>query len=84
MEVDRPDARPLTPAEMEEYEQLKAIIEKAIADQVLTHDEFTRIRAKALGSNPSPELLYQEFNLYRELVTSQIQAGKIIREGVGD
>lgn len=80
MKVDRPNAQELTPAETKELDRLRALIETAIDDGVVTKDEAEAIRATALGHKPSYELLSQELAMYRELVTSKVQAGLLSAE----
>jgi uncharacterized membrane protein YebE (DUF533 family) len=80
MKVERPNARELTPEENKELERLQRIIESAIADGVISKSEYENIRTSALEKNPSPELLYQALELYRQLVTEKVKAGVLIAE----
>jgi hypothetical protein len=80
MKVERPNAPELTPEEQQELERLKGIIESAIADGVISNSEYDNIRNTALEKNPSPELLYQELELYRQLVTEKVRKGVLIAE----
>ena len=80
MKVERPNARELTPEEKQELERLQRIIEGAIADGVISNSEYDNIRTSALEKNPSPELLYQALELYRQLVTEKVKAGVLIAE----
>ena len=80
MKVERPNARELTPEENKELERLKGLVERAIADGVISNAEYDNIRNTALEKNPSPELLYQALELYRQLVTEKVKAGVLIAE----
>jgi uncharacterized membrane protein YebE (DUF533 family) len=80
MKVERPNARKLTPEENKELERLQGIIEIAIADGVISNSEYDNIRTSVLEKNPSPELLYQALELYRQLVTEKVKAGVLIAE----
>jgi uncharacterized membrane protein YebE (DUF533 family) len=80
MKVERPNARELTPEENKELERLQRIIEGAIADGVISNSEYDNIRNSVLEKNPSPELLYQALELYRQLVTEKVKAGVLIAE----
>ena len=80
MKIERPNAPELTPEEKKELERLKGIIESAIADGVISNSEYDNIRNTALEKNPSPELLYQELELYRQLVTEKVRKGVLIAE----
>jgi len=80
MKVERPNAPELTPEEKKELERLKGIIETAIADGIISNSEYDNIRNTALEKNPSPELLYQALELYRQLVTEKVREGILIAE----
>ncbi len=80
MKVDRPNAPALTPEETQELNRLRALIETAIADGVVTKDEAATIRTAALNQKPSYELLSQELAMYRELITNKVQAGLLSAE----
>jgi uncharacterized membrane protein YebE (DUF533 family) len=80
MKVERPNARELTPEENKELARLQGIIEIAIADGVISNSEYDNIRTSALEKNPSPELLYQSLELYRQLVTEKVKEGILIAE----
>jgi len=80
MKVERPNARELTPEENKELERLQRIIEGAIADGVISNSEYDNIRNSVLEKNPSPELLYQALELYRQLVTEKVKTGVLIAE----
>ena len=80
MKVERPNAPELTPEEKKELERLKGIIEIAISDGIISNSEYDNIRNTVLEKNPSPELLYQELELYRQLVTENVKAGILIAE----
>lgn len=80
MKVERPNAPELTSEEKKELERLKGIIEIAISDGIISNSEYDNIRNTVLEKNPSPELLYQELELYRQLVTEKVKAGILIAE----
>ena len=84
MKVDRPNVQALTPEETKELDRLRTLIETAIADGVVTKDEAAAIRTMALTPKPSYELLSQELAMYRELVTSKVQAGLLSAEQFSD
>lgn len=84
MKVEHPNSQKLTPEESQELAKLRDLIEKAIADGVVTQDEVSSIRAAALTPKPSYELLSQELALYRELITSKVQAGLLSAELFSD
>jgi glucose-6-phosphate dehydrogenase assembly protein OpcA len=78
MHVERPTANNPTPEEVQELEALKARIERAIADGILTHDEFDSLKATIFNhGTPSADQLYRELTLYRTLVTEKINQGEL-------
>ncbi|UXE64051.1 MAG: hypothetical protein KA717_16885 [Woronichinia naegeliana WA131] len=79
MEITR-HGQDLTPEEQQELARLHTLIEKAIADNVISKAEEQSLRAAALAGNPSPELLYQELQLYRRLVTEKVNQGLLVAE----
>lgn len=81
MKVERPNARELTSIELEELEALKRLVEKAIADGIVSSNEREQIRALTLGNNPGPELLYEKLLLLRQLVTEKVNQGLLVAEG---
>jgi uncharacterized membrane protein YebE (DUF533 family) len=84
MKTERPNAQQLTPEETKELDHLRSLIEKAIADGVVTKQESINIKAMVLRNKPGYELLSQELTLYRELVTNKINAGLLKEEDFSD
>ncbi|MEB3312058.1 MAG: hypothetical protein VKJ02_17670 [Snowella sp.] len=80
MKIEHPNALELTAEEQQELTRLKALIEKAIADGVLSSSEAQNIKAAVLANKPSSELLYQELQLYRQLVTEKVKQGLVVAE----
>lgn len=80
MKVEHPNAPELTINEQQELTRLKIIIEKAIADGILSSSESYHIRTSVLSAKPSSGLLYQELQLYRQLVTDKVIEGVVITE----
>jgi hypothetical protein len=79
MEVTR-HGKDLTPEEQQELARLRTLIEKAIADNVISKAEDQSIRAIALAGSPSSDLLYEELQLYRRLVTEKVNQGLLAAE----
>jgi hypothetical protein len=79
MEITR-HGQNLTPEEETELARLRTLIEKAIADNIISKAEEQNLRAAALAGHPSPELLYQELQLYRRLVTEKVNQGLLVAE----
>lgn len=74
MEIKRPGAKLPTPAELQDLEKLKALIERAIADGKLTGDEMAMIRAAMWADRVvSPE----ELELVRTLISEKIRSGEL-------
>ena len=80
MKVERPDSQQLSAEETQELDYLRALIEQAVADGVVTKEEESNIKALALHSKPRYELLSQELAMYRELITNKINAGLLAGE----
>ena len=68
MQVTR-NNQPLTPEEQEELGRLKVMVEKAIADGILSKTEEDMIRSAVLSHHGTHELYYQELQMCRELIT---------------
>jgi uncharacterized membrane protein YebE (DUF533 family) len=75
MEVQRPNVPEPTPEELRNLEKLKAIIERAIADGVISPDEVKAFKTQAWADG---KITPQELNIYQELVLSKIQAGELV------
>jgi uncharacterized membrane protein YebE (DUF533 family) len=80
VKVERPDSQQLSAEETQELDYLRALIEQAVADGVVTKEEESNIKALALHSKPRYELLSQELAMYRELITNKINAGLLAGE----
>ncbi|MEG3436328.1 hypothetical protein V0288_04280 [Pannus brasiliensis CCIBt3594] len=74
MKIERPDEQELTPEEQRELEKLRAIIEQAIADGIITKGERDRI-SSAMRSDG--KVTRQELELVRTLITEKINAGEL-------
>ncbi|MEY3870894.1 MAG: hypothetical protein ACRCT1_19730 [Microcoleaceae cyanobacterium] len=79
MEISRPNAKELTPEEKQELAKLKAMIERAVADAVLTAQEIEDLRSvtRRHTETMSQDLLYEELELYRTLVTEKVRKGEL-------
>jgi uncharacterized membrane protein YebE (DUF533 family) len=84
VKVERPNSQQLSGEETQELDYLRALIEQAVADGVVTKEEESNIKALALHSKPRYELLSQELAMYRELVTNKINAGLLAGETFAD
>lgn len=69
--------RELTSAEANELQQLRSLIEKAVADGRLTADEMARIRTVARADC---KITFAELELYRTLIQEKIQRGELIKD----
>lgn len=79
MEISRPHAKELTLEEKQELAKLKAMIERAVADAILTAQEIEDLRSvtQRHTETMSQELLYEELELYRTLVTEKVRKGEL-------
>jgi hypothetical protein len=84
MKFERPNAKDPTPEEVRELEKLKAMIERFIADDVITPQEFQALRTEVFAhGKPSADQLYRELELYRKMVTEKLQSGELWEEAPG-
>ena len=74
MEISTPKHKEPTPEELKELDKLKAIIEQAIADGLLTGAEFDRIKA-AIGADR--KVSYEELRLVKTLIYDKIESGEL-------
>ncbi|MFM7579536.1 MAG: hypothetical protein ACKO5Q_21705 [Microcystaceae cyanobacterium] len=72
--------QPLTPEEQEELGRLKVMVEKAIADGILSKTEEDMIRSAVLSHHGTHELYYQELQMCRELITEKVNQGLLVAE----
>jgi uncharacterized membrane protein YebE (DUF533 family) len=76
MNIPHPQDRELTPDETQELQNLRSLIEAAVADGKLTPDEMEQIRAAACADN---KVTFAELELYRTLIRDQIQRGELTK-----
>jgi uncharacterized membrane protein YebE (DUF533 family) len=75
MEIERPNAQQQpTPEELKDLEQLRAVLERAIADGVISSSEIEAYKMQAWADG---KITPQELALYQELVLSKITAGEL-------
>jgi uncharacterized membrane protein YebE (DUF533 family) len=74
MEVERPNAKEPTAAELQDLDKLKAIIERAVADGVISSSEVKAIKTQAWTDG---KITPQELGLYQQLVLSKIRDGEL-------
>jgi hypothetical protein len=76
MEVSRPNARELTPEELQELEKFKRMIEHAVANGKISKEDIQDLQNAELSHGKhNSELLYHELELYRTLVTEKLRTG---------
>ncbi|NEQ42653.1 MAG: hypothetical protein F6K00_03450 [Leptolyngbya sp. SIOISBB] len=64
----------LTPAEQQELENLNAVIQKAIADGVLTEAERNEITAAMKADG---QITFEELDMVRQLVSDKVASGEL-------
>lgn len=74
MDIDRPNALPLTPEEFGDLEDLKGIVEKITADGVLTFEEEQLIKRTLWKDG---KISPQELEIVRSLVWNKLQSGEL-------
>lgn len=74
MQVEHPNARELTPEELQGLEKLKTVIEQVTADGRLSEDELQRIKAVI---NADHKVLFEELELVRTMIQEKMRAGEL-------
>lgn len=77
MQIEHPNAQALSPQEQEQLDKLKAVIERATVDGRLTAAEYENIQRMMRADH---QISVEELGLVRELITNQIQQGKLVIE----
>ncbi|MCA2504370.1 MAG: hypothetical protein IM550_13395 [Microcystis sp. M54BS1] len=75
MEISRPNQVELTAEEQQELEKLRAIIEQASVDGVITQGERERI---ALTMRSDGKVTLEELQLVRTLITEKVSKGELV------
>ncbi len=78
MRIEHPNAPALTQADLQQLDTLKALVEGAIADGVLTAAEQSQVKAILLQDNAP----VQELDLVQTLIWDKIQSGELVIEWV--
>lgn len=74
MNVERPNATPLSRADLEHLDRLKEVVEKAVADGVVTNDERAQISAIIWADGQATP---EELHVVQELIWSKLQSGDL-------
>lgn len=73
----QPNGTPPSQADKAELARLKQLLERVIADGVLTADEMAQIKRQISADG---KVTYEELELYRQLVEEKIRQGLLVRE----
>lgn len=86
MEISRPGAKPPSPEELQELADLRKMIERAMEDGILTQSEMANLKAFVTGnaSEKTPEQIWREIQLYRDLVAEKVKSGELRTETIGN
>lgn len=86
MEISRPGAKPPSPEELQELETLKKMVERAMADGILSQAEMADLKAFITGNaaEKAPEQIWREIQLYRNLVAEKVKSGELRTETLGN
>ncbi|HIK46745.1 MAG TPA: hypothetical protein IGR64_18005 [Leptolyngbyaceae cyanobacterium M65_K2018_010] len=77
MKIERPNARPLSHADLDQLDTLRAVCEKAIADGVLTQAESSHIQSVLWADG---QAIPQELNVIQALIWNKLQSGELMME----
>lgn len=79
MKIER-HGQELSTEEHQELIKLKGIIEAAIADGILSKTEEDTIKDILISRPFSAELVYQELQMCRDLITDKVNQGLLVTE----
>lgn len=74
MEISHPNQQELTPEEEQELEKLRAVIEKATEDGIITKGERERVAAAMRADG---KILREELELVRTLINEKVAKGEL-------
>lgn len=74
MKIERPNRQPLSPAELQNLEKLKTLIESVIADGTISGAEMESIKA-AIASDG--KVTFEKLQLCQELIWQKIHNGEL-------
>jgi len=75
MQIERPNKAPLTDEDLQHLEKLQALLEKAIADGIITRDELDTIKVQ-IASNG--KLMIEELDLVRQFIREKVTKGELV------
>ncbi|MBF2075122.1 MAG: hypothetical protein IGS50_15375 [Synechococcales cyanobacterium C42_A2020_086] len=74
MDIQHPNSAPASAGELKNLAKLKAAVEKAVADGVLTQDEEQRIKAIAWEDG---KITPEELHIVQTLIWDKLQQGEL-------
>lgn len=74
MKIERPNAPASSLKELQDLEKLKALIERAVADGILTKQEMESIKSAISADG---KVTYEEISLCRKLIWDKIDNGEL-------
>lgn len=80
MKFSRSNTNPPSPAELQDLEKLKVLIERVVADGKVTKQEMECIKA---AMNADGKVSFEELELCRTLIWDQIQKGELVYDWWG-
>lgn len=80
MEIERPNKTPLTKDDLQHLEKLEALLEKAIADHIVTSDELDAIKVQIAANG---KVMIEELDLVRKFIREKIASGELLIDFFG-
>ncbi len=80
MEIERLNNPPLTEDDLQHLEKLEALLEKAIADGIVTRQELNAIKVQ-IASNG--KVMIEELDLVRKLIREKVANGELVIDFFG-
>lgn len=80
MEIERLNNAPLTEDDLQHLEKLEALLEKSIADGVITRQELNAIKVQIAANG---KVMIEELDLVRQLIREKVSNGELVIDFFG-
>jgi uncharacterized membrane protein YebE (DUF533 family) len=75
MEIEKPNQPPLTDEDLQHLEKLQALLEKAIADGIITPQELNAIKVQIKSNG---KVMIEELDLVRKFIREKAASGELV------
>ena len=80
MQIERPNKAPLTEADLQHLESLQTLLQKSVADGIVTRDELDAIKVQIFADG---KVIIEELDLVREFVREKVAKGELVVDFFG-